>query len=98
MRKIGVDEDLKNIKGLTDAYLLYRKHAIINGRPFEQVAKEVRQEIQEKTHLINTQRLRRDSQPVMQSVFLSPEEGDELETVEAAFDDLRDQIQQGATQ
>ena len=88
MRSIGLDEELQNIRGLEDAYMMYTSQVKIQGRSFDDVSREVSEEIFAKHRLINSQRLSENVNPDERLLIASRDVDEDYLAHMAEWDEL----------
>ena len=88
MRHIGLDEDLQNIRGLEEAYMLYTSKVKIQGRSFDDVSKQVSDEISAKHRLIQSQRLTEFANPDERLLIASKDVDEDYLAHLAEWDEL----------
>jgi hypothetical protein len=92
MATIGLDEDFTYIKGLQDAYMVYKGEIRIKGMSFDDVKQQVSDDIAYKQRLINYQQLRETENPIKKSTRMVTDEEGFFEWLDREFDEIEEEM------
>jgi hypothetical protein len=96
MSTIGLDEEMTNIKGLQDAYMIYKSQVRIQGMSFDTVKQQVQDDILYKQGLINYQKLRETENPIEESTQMIKTEDDFLDWISGKLTDIEVEMKKEA--
>jgi hypothetical protein len=91
MSTIGLDEEFTYIKGLQDAYMIYKNEILIQGLSFDTVKQQVSEDIAHKRSLIEYQHLRETENPIGRSTNMARTEEEFFAYLEREFDDIEEE-------